>query len=144
MDTLVVAGAVEERKTYRERLGSVPNWVDVVPLLNSKPFKAEVSAGSEYKTRRQYSVHSSVPDNFVDKTKEFTAETCSCNDRVDGDSTAPVAEGCLPPCSTSASKVLEVSPPTHMFTLSESLNSHTNLERQTDEERLRSAWRVSD
>ena len=51
MDTLVVAGEFGGgggKETHRERLGSVPNWVDVVSLSNSKPFKAEVSADSEY------------------------------------------------------------------------------------------------
>jgi hypothetical protein len=37
-------GGVEERKTYKERLGSVLKEVEVVPLSNRKPFKPEVSA----------------------------------------------------------------------------------------------------
>jgi hypothetical protein len=47
VDALVLAGELggaEERKACKERLGSVPNEVGVVPLSNLKPFKPEVSA----------------------------------------------------------------------------------------------------
>jgi hypothetical protein len=103
-------GGAEERKTYRERLGSVPNEVGVVSLSYSKPFKPEVSVDPKYKPEDHIAFTLNIPNNFVDKAREFTAETYSCNGPVDSDSTAPFVEGCFPACSTSASKVLEVSP----------------------------------